>query len=209
MGAVSARRTWHTDARSPSGPWRARQCVAEMPRRFATDNQARAAEVLPEVMSPPSPHTRPPCTRPPMHPPADPMRRTNRNAMNPPLRDLAWSSGAAGRGMGACNEVLRMFYVGWLRRVRVEGHSGRVGGRCRRCTLGAASHRHETPDPFGEVRSRLRGTGGYPGRRIVNRAVRLGRRTVGSRQRPGSVIARARAREYKGASPLGAAARRL
>jgi len=43
-----------------------------------------------------------------------------------------------------------------------------------------------------EVRIRLRGTGGYPGRRIVSRAVRLERRTVGSRQRPGSVIARAR-----------------
>src|SRR4029079_13311198 len=54
-----------------------------------------------------------------------------------------------------------------------------------------------------EVRIRLRGTGGYPGRRIVNRAVRLERRTVGSRQSPGSVIARACARECKGCLPTG------
>ena len=39
------------------------------------------------------------------------------DAVKPPLRDLAWSSGAAERGVGACNGPLRMFYVGWLRRV--------------------------------------------------------------------------------------------
>jgi hypothetical protein len=40
------------------------------------------------------------------------------NAVKAPLRDLAWLGVAAERGVGACNRVLRMFYVGWLRRVR-------------------------------------------------------------------------------------------
>jgi len=34
------------------------------------------------------------------------------NAMKPPLRDRAWLSVAAERGVGACNKALRMFYVG-------------------------------------------------------------------------------------------------
>src|SRR3984957_18732194 len=39
------------------------------------------------------------------------------NEVKAPLMDLAWLSVVAGRGAGACNEALRVFYVGWLRRV--------------------------------------------------------------------------------------------
>ena len=40
------------------------------------------------------------------------VRQASWNAMKPPLRDRAWLSVAAERGVGACNKALRMFYVG-------------------------------------------------------------------------------------------------
>jgi hypothetical protein len=110
------------------------------------------------------------------------------------LMDLAGFAGKTVKLLFAISGYVRFTWCGCGER-RWKARVVRVGDRVHRCTHGAASHRHAALDPLVRSSASFCGAGGYRDALIAGRAMRLHRRTVSSRRRPGSV--------NKGASPLG------